>query len=192
MGPPDNTLPTHQTRRMILASFLNPRGHKTAYGEHPVVSVDHGWPEPHLIARPNDAIGAAIIAYAKKWKGHPDFPESPFDTRRGEIFLRDLGQPEAPTDEVPKYRVKTPAAFVGCVLYTKGQEISSPAWPKNLWELEPMNESAERVVRYVIKFGAGRNFIRPPYEAGKLHLENPALFGRPESAHQPRWAGSAA
>ena len=60
-----------------MPSFINPRDHKNALGEYPSVDVPDGWPEPHLIARPNDVLGQAIIDYAAKWKGHEKFPPSP-------------------------------------------------------------------------------------------------------------------
>jgi hypothetical protein len=172
-----------------MATFLNPRGHKTPLGEFPTVSVDKGWPDAHLIAR--DQLGEAIIAYAKKWKDHPDFPESPWDTRRGEIFLRDLDEPEAPDDEVPKYRVKAATAFVGCALYAQGAVVAFSGWPSNMSDLEPANESAERVFSYATRYGPGRKLTAPPYSGGKLHFENPALWGVPESP-RPRWAGNSA
>ena len=174
-----------------MPSFLNPRGIRNAMGEYPTVSVDDSWPDPHLIARPNDALGQAIIAYAKKWSAHPDFPPSPWDSRRGKIFLRDLDEPEAPDDEVPKYRVKAATAFVGCVLLARGSVGAFEGWPTNMSDLEPANESAERVFSYATRYGPGRRLMEPPYSAGKLHFENPALFGKPESA-TPRWAGNSA
>jgi hypothetical protein len=163
-----------------MASFLNPRGHKTAFGEYPTVSVDHGWPDSHLIARPRDPTGEAIIAYAKKWKDHPDFPESPWDTRRGKIYLPDLDQPRADKDPIPLYRLKA-VGVLNSTLYPAGAEIDSPAWPTNPSQLEPVNEGARLVLNYMAKFGAGRNLTTPPYSAGTLHFENPALFGTPQN-----------
>ena len=128
--------------------FLNFRGHKTATGEFPTVS-DPGWPAPGLVARKNDTLGAAILAYRDKFQNHPDFPpDGPWDFRRGEISLRDLDKPEPPRDEVPRYRIKVPTAFVGCVIYEKDQVVPFEGWPSNTTDLEPANESAERVFRY--------------------------------------------
>jgi hypothetical protein len=172
--------------------FLNPRGFKDAMGQHPYVSVD-GWPDPHLIARPNDALGQAIIDYAKKWKDHPDFPESPWDPRRGEIFLRDLDEPEAPPDDAqPLYRVVAPTAFIGPALYARGAVAALHGWPLNLSDIEPANESARRVVSYKTRYGLGRRMMEPPYAAGRLHFENPALWGIPLNATHTGTLGNAA
>jgi hypothetical protein len=169
--------------------FLDPKGHKTALGEYPSVSGP-GWPAPGLIARPNDALGAAIIAYFQKFKDHPDFPDSPWCARRGEIFLRDLDEPEPPRDEAPKYRVKMPTAFVGCTQYLQGDVVPFDGWIANMWALEPVNESAERVVRYVTRYGAGRTLQGQPYSAGKLNFENPELWGNPQNAtHRGSFGG---
>src|SRR4051812_12207219 len=54
-----------QTRRTPVSKFLNPN-RCTPFHEPEEVIVD-GWPEPHLVARDGDTIGAAIIAYAAKW-----------------------------------------------------------------------------------------------------------------------------
>jgi hypothetical protein len=164
-----------------MASFLNPKGLKNALGEFPTVSVDTGWPEPHLIARPRDEIGEAIIAYAKKWGAHPDFPESPWDTRRGEIYLPDLDQPRAETDPMPRYRLKEDA-FLGPSLYSKGQEVDYAGWPVRPFTLEAMNESAELVLRYMTRVAPGRTLPGSPHECGVLVLPNPALlFGTPQN-----------
>jgi hypothetical protein len=175
-----------------MPSFLNPRGFKNAMGEYPTVSVDDGWPDPHLIARPNDALGQAILDYAKKFGSHPDFPPSPWDPRRGEIFLRDLDEPEDPRDEVPKYRVKAATAFIGASLYARGAVAALHGWPLNLADLEPENESARRVAAYLSRYGLGRRLMDPPYSAGKLQFENPALWGVPLNATHSGTLGSAA
>jgi hypothetical protein len=171
--------------------FLNPRGFKNALGEYPSVDVPSGWPAGHLIARPNDKLGQQIIDYVVRWKNHPAFPPSPWDDRRGEIFLRDLDEPEAPDDEEPLYRVKAPTAFVGCTLYAQGALVPFSGWVKNMSAVEPANESARRVFSYATSYGPGRNLTAPPYQAGRLHFENPALFGSPQSA-TPRWVGNSA
>jgi hypothetical protein len=174
-----------------MASFLNPRGFKNALGEFPTVSVDHGWPEPHLLARPNDKLGQQIIDYAKRYRSHPDFPESPWDARRGEIYLPDLDQPRPDTDPVPRYQLKEDA-FLGPSLYSKGAELNYPGWPARSATLEPMNESAERVLDYVARIGPGRTLPGMPHDGFVLNLPNPALlWGAPESA-TPRWAGNSA
>jgi hypothetical protein len=174
-----------------MPSFLNPRGFKNAMGEYPTVSVDDSWPDRHLIARPNDALGQAIIDYAAKWRDHPNFPASPWDTRHGKIHLRDLDEPEDPRDEVPKYRVKAATAFVGCVLLARDSVAAFEGWPSNMSDLEPANESARRVASYAAKYGPGRKLMEPPYAGDRLHFENPALWGIPESP-RPRWASNPA
>jgi len=133
--------------------FVNPRGHLSPFGEKPTIAVNTGWPEKHLLARPNDALGQAILDYRDKWQHHKDFPvEGPWDSRRGEIFLRDLDEPEAEFDEVPRYRVKPAAAFIGCVLFTQGQISSFQGYPANPSELEPENESARRVLSFMMRY----------------------------------------
>jgi hypothetical protein len=177
---------------MTMPSFLNPRGFKNAMGEYPTVSVDDGWPQPHLLARPNDELGQAIINYVSRWKDHPDFPPSPWDSRRGEIFLRDLDEPEADSDEAPKYRVKAATAFIGPSLYARGAVAVLHGWPLNMADLEPENESARRVVSYKTRYGLGRRMMEPPYAAGRLQFENPALWGVPLNATHVGTFGSAA
>jgi hypothetical protein len=176
-----------------MPSFQNSRGFKNAMGEYPTVSVDDGWPDPHLIARPNDVLGQQIIDYAKRYRLHPNFPDSPWDTRRGEIFLRDLDEPEAPRDEVPKYRVKAATAFVGPLLYARGAVVAFHFWPSNMSDLEPANESAERVFSYATRYGPGRKLMAPPYSAGQLFFENPALWGTPQNyTHRGTFGADAA
>jgi hypothetical protein len=163
-----------------MATFLNPRGHKTPYGEFPTVSVDDGWPAGHLIARPNDKLGQAIIDYAKRWRSHPDFPESPWDDRRGEIFLRDLDKPRPATDEQPRYRLKDFGA-VGGTVYAAGSELNFPGWPTRPSLLEPINESAERVIAYMIST-AGRPLpAAMPHNGFQLNLPSPGLDGVPQN-----------
>jgi hypothetical protein len=169
--------------------FIDPKGHKTALGEFPTVSGPE-WPRPGLIARANDALGAAIIAYAEKHRADSRLPESPWDPRRGEIFLRDLDEPEPPRDEVPKYRVKTPTIFIGCAQYLQNDVVPFDGWIANMWAVEAANESAARVMRYASRYGAGRTLQRPPYSGGKLNFENPELWGKPQSAtHRGHFGG---
>jgi hypothetical protein len=172
----------------MMASFLNPKGLKTALGQFPEVSVDDSFPEPGLIARPNDAIGAAILAYAAAFSDHPNFPPSPWDTRRGDIYLPDLDQPRASTDPIPRWRLKE-AAFLGCNLYHAGQEVNFPGWPVNPHTLEPVNESAKLVLSYMTRHG-GHKLPSMPHEAGVLNLPNPATtFGSPLSPRLSRSIG---
>ncbi|MCK1706122.1 hypothetical protein IVA86_33155 [Bradyrhizobium sp. 146] len=164
-----------------MASFLNPRGRKNPTGEYPTVSVDDGWPEAHFVARPNDALGQAIIDFAKKWSAHPGFPASPWDPRVGDISLTPPDLPRAAGDPVPTYRLKEDA-FLGPNLYSKGQDISHAGWPVRPHTLEPMNESASRVLSYMTRYGAGRTLPGMPYTAGVLNLPNPATtFGTPQN-----------
>jgi hypothetical protein len=167
---------------MILPVFLDPTRHKNAFGEYQTVDVPDSWPAPHHRPRERDTLGEKIVAYAAQHRNHPNFPSSPWSTRHGEIFLPDLDEPEELHDEMPKYRVKDAAAFIGCVMYTEGQIVPFAGWPANMSALEPANQSAERVVRYAIKYGAGRNLVGQPWSAGRLHFENPALAGKPEPA----------
>lgn len=165
-----------------MPSFLNPRGHKTATGEFPTVSVDDGWPDAHLTARRNDALGQAIIDFAKTWSEHPDFPESPWDPRVGDISLVAPDQPRAATDPMPRYLLKEDG-FVGCNLYMVGQQINFAGWPVRPHTLEPMNESARLVLSYMTRHGAGRTLPGMPHtSAGVLNLPNPATaFGTPQN-----------
>jgi hypothetical protein len=166
------------------------RTNRTPLGPQEIV-IDVGWPSEDLVARPGDAIGAAILEYVSKFKNHAAFPaDGPWSSRRGEIFLRDLSEPEAPDDEQPKYRVVAPTAFVGATLYAQGDVVPFAGYPANMSALEPANDSAQRVFSYANRC-AGRNLTGQPWSAGRLHFENPALFGKPESA-RPRWAGNSA
>jgi hypothetical protein len=164
-----------------MATFLNPRAMKTAYGEYPTVDVPEGWPAPHLIARKNDELGEQIIAYAKRWKDHSDFPPSPWDTRTGTISLIPPDQPRPETDPVPLYRLKEDA-FLGALLYLKGDEVPFAGWPIRAFTVEAMNESAKRVLSYQTRYGAGRTLPGQPHQAGVLNLPNPATtFGTPQN-----------
>ncbi|MGY4409125.1 hypothetical protein ACVWW4_000861 [Bradyrhizobium sp. LB7.1] len=173
-------------------NFLNPN-RKTPFGEPEEVVCDT-WPEAHLIARDGDTIGAAIIAYAAKWKDHKDFPAAPWDPRRGEIHLRDLDAREEAADEPPRYRLKA-TGFIGGVLYDPGAEVQWDHWLNRnnanlISNLEPLNESARRIVRYTQKFLVGRNMPGQPYSLGKLNMPNPALFGKPEPiTHRGQFGG---
>jgi hypothetical protein len=165
-----------------MATFLNPHGRKTSLGEMSPVSVDAGWPDAHLVARPNDAIGAAILAYHDKWQHHRNFPTNPWDERQGDIYLPDLdGEPRPETDPVPRYRLREDA-FLGCNLFMTGQEVSFAGWPVRPHTLVAINASAERVLSYQSRYGAGRTLPGMPHTAGKLNLPNPATtFGNPQN-----------
>jgi hypothetical protein len=182
--------PATKKGNIPMPVFHNP-AKRTVTGDFESVVIDFGWPPEGLVARPNDPTGAAILDYVAKFKNHKDFPDSSWSSRHGEIFLRDLDEPEAPDDEQPRYRVVAATAFIGCTLYARGDVVPFSGWPSNMAALEPANISAERVIRYATKYGAGRNLVGQPWSAGKLHLESPATFGRPESA-RPRWAGNSA
>jgi hypothetical protein len=162
-----------------MASFLDPTKHKTPLGEFPTVSID-GWPDEHLIARPNDTLGQRIIDYAKMWGSHPDFPESPWDPRVGNINLVPPDQSRPATDPMPRYRLKEDA-FLGPALYSKGQELDYAGWPVRPSTLEAMNESAERVLNYMTRFGAGRTLPGMPHANGVLNLPSPSAFGTPQN-----------
>ena len=168
--------------------FLDTSKHKTAFGDFPEVSVD-GWPEAHHAARPNDAIGAEIIAYAVRWRDHPNLPEAPFDRRTGRINLVPPDEPRAPTDEVPRYRLKE-TGFVGCNLYLAGQETAFPGWPVHPYNLEAVNESGRLVLDYMRTYGAGQKLPGAPHHDNKLDFPNPALRGSPITPTL-RWSGSA-
>jgi len=173
-----------------MPSFINPRGHKNVLGEYPSVDVPDGWPEPHLIARPRDAIGEAIISFANLYRDHPNLQESPWDPRTGTINLVPPDEPRAATDEIPRYRLKE-TAFVGCNLFNAGQETSFPGWPVNPGTLEAENESARLVLSFMERYGAGQKLPGMPHQSGRLNFPNPALRGSPISPSL-RWAGAAA
>jgi hypothetical protein len=172
-----------------MPAFLNPRGHKTALGEYPSVDVPDGWPEPHLIARPRDEIGAAIISYRDRWQDRENFPASFWDDRTGTISLIPPDQPRPATDEIPRWRLRE-TGFVGCNLFLASQTTSFPGWPINPWTLEAVNTSAELVLAYIEKYGAGQKLAGLPHQSGRLNFPNPALRGSPISPTL-RWAGAA-
>jgi hypothetical protein len=165
-----------------MATFLDPTKHKTPLGEYPTVSVDDSWPDPGLLARKNDELGQRILDYAAKWKDHPNFPPSPWDDRTGTISLIPPDQPRPETDPMPRYRLREDA-FLGPSLYSKGQEVPFAGWPVRPFTLEPMNESAERVLSYMTRYGAGRTLPGQPHAAeGVLSFPNPATtFGTPQN-----------
>jgi hypothetical protein len=172
-----------------MPTFLDPTKHKTPLGEYPEVSIDTGFPEPHLIARDRDELGQSIIDFANKWRGHPKLQESPWDDRVGRINLVDPTEPRPATDEVPKYRVVEAAAFIGSVLYLKDQVVPFAGWVVNPWAVEAVNESAELVLAYQSRYGTNRKLSGQPHQSGRLFFHNPALEGSPVSPVM-RWAGA--
>jgi hypothetical protein len=162
-----------------MATFLDTTKHKTPLGEYPTVDVPDSWPEPHLTARPRDTLGEKIIAYAAKWRDHPNFPPSHWDDRTGTISLIPPNRPRPDTDPIPRYRMKEDA-FLGPNLYSKGQEIDHAGWPARPSTLEPMNESAERVLDYMARCAPGRTLPGMPHTGGVLSLPSPALQGAPQ------------
>lgn len=152
---------------------------------------DDAWPEDHWVARPGDEIGAAIIAYRDQWMEHPDFPPSPWDDRTGRINLVPPDVVRPATDDVPRYRVRVAAAFVGANLYTAGQEVPYPSWPDHPHQLEAANPSAQLVLDYMNRYAAGQKLAGLVHKSGRLHFPNPALRGSPISPTL-RWAGAAA
>jgi hypothetical protein len=71
---------------------------------------------------------------------------------------------------------------LGPSLYLKGQEVPWAGWTGQPHTLEALNESAERVLSYQTRFGAGRTLPGMPHEAGVLNLPNPATtFGAPQN-----------
>jgi len=173
-----------------MPTFLDPTKHKTPFGTYPEISVDTGWPEQHHVARPRDAIGEAIISYRDRWQDHENFPASPWSPRHGEIHLPNLDAQQPETDPVPLYRLNE-AAFVGPVLYEKNHLAPYAGWPAHPFTLEPVNYSAERVLRFMTRFGAGQKLPGMPHQSGRLNFPNPALRGSPISPTL-RWAGAAA
>jgi hypothetical protein len=173
-----------------LPTFLDPTKRKTLFGTYPEISVDTGWPEPHLIARPRDEIGESIIAFANLYRDHPNLQESPWDPRTGRINLIPPDQARAATDEIPRYRLKE-TAFVGCNLFNAGQETSFQGWPVNPGTLEAENESARLVLSFMERYGTGQKLPGMPHQSGRLNFPNPALRGSPISPTL-RWAGAAA
>jgi hypothetical protein len=167
--------------KCTMATFLNPRGHKTPLGEFPTVSVDDGWPDRGLVARPGDQIGEAILAYQKKWSGHAAFPDSPWDARRGEIYLPDdLDKPRPASDAIPRYKLREFGAL-GPGVYAKGAEVDYPGWPRNPSLLEPMNESAKHVLSYMASTAGRPVPAMMPHSGGVLNLPSPGLDGVPQN-----------
>jgi hypothetical protein len=173
-----------------MPTFLDPTKHKTPFGTYPEISVDTGWPEPHLIARPRDEIGESIIAFANLYRDHPNLQESPWDPRTGTINLVPPDEPRPATDPIPRYRLRS-TGFVGCNLFLAGQTASFPGYPIDPFNLEAVNPSAALVLTFMEKYGAGQKLAGQPYQSGRLNFPNPALRGSPISPTL-RWAGAAA
>jgi hypothetical protein len=173
-----------------MPTFLDPTKHKTPLGEYPEIDLPEGWPAPHLIARPRDEIGESIIAFANLYRDHPNLQESPWDPRTGTINLVPPDESRPATDPIPRYRLKE-TTFVGCVLYTAGSETDCPGWIVNPATVEAVNVSAELVLSFQSRYGAGQKLAGSPYQSGRLNFPNPALRGSPISPTL-RWAGAAA
>jgi hypothetical protein len=168
---------------------------RSVYGGPAEVTVDDGWPGPDLIARPNDNIGAAIIAYAAKFKDHPDFPASPYSERHGEIFLPDLDQPQPPHDERPRYRLKDTGA-INSMSAPAGFEFDFDYWPPQgqIWNYVPVNDSARRVHKYRTRYGNRRVLPGQPYDRERrvLVLPREDKLNRVEYENPPFGARGAA
>jgi hypothetical protein len=157
-----------------MATFLDPTKHKTPLGGYPEVSVDHGWPDAHLIPRKNDPVGASIVAFIAKWRGHPNLADGPWDPRTGTISLVPPDQPRPDTDPIPRYRLREFGA-VGPNVYAAGAELDFSGWPRNPSLLEPMNTSAELVLSYMARC-AGRPLpAMMPHANAVLNLPSPGL-----------------
>src|SRR4051794_21538314 len=111
--------------------FINPLGHRDPFGKLPEVTVDFGWPEPHLIARPGDTQGEAIIEFANQYRDHPEVQSGPWDDRTGTINLIRPNEKRPATDEVPRWKLKL-AGYVGAALYPAGALLEHPHWPQSL------------------------------------------------------------
>jgi hypothetical protein len=170
--------------------FLDQTRRQPVFGTPVEVVIDDGWPEPHHIARPRDELGQSIIDFANLYRGHPNLAPSPWDPRTGRIHLFPPDEVRPETDEVPKYRVRVPAAFIGPNLFSAGMVASFAGWPVEPFNLEPVNESARLVLDYQARFGTNRKLSGQPHQSGRLHFENPALAGSPISPVM-RWAGAA-
>jgi hypothetical protein len=172
-------------RRLTLATFLDPTKHRTPYLEFPSVSTE-SWPEPHWIARKNDPVGASIVAFIAKWRGHPGLADGPWDPRTGTINLVPPDQPRPETDPVPKYRLREFGAL-GASVYAKGAEVNFAGWPARPSLLEPVNESAERVMDYMARC-AGRPLpASMPHSGAVLNLPSPGRDDQPLNyAHRDR------
>jgi hypothetical protein len=161
---------------MTMPVFLDPTRRQPVFGTPVEIDLPEGWPDPERhVARPRDELGEKIILYAKANGARPDFPASPWDSRRGEIHLPDLDQPRPATDEVPKYRVADIAAFIGCVMYTKDQVVPFAGWPSAPYAVAAENESTRLVLEYMTKFSSGQKLTGMPYQNGQLFFPNPAL-----------------
>ena len=137
-----------------------------------------GWPEPHWIARKNDPVGASIVAFIAKWRGHPGLADGPWDPRVGTINLVPPDQPRPETDEIPKYRMKEFGAL-GPGVYDKGAELNYAGYPRNPSNLEAVNTSASLVLGYMAR-SAGRPLPGTmPHANGVLHLPSPGLDSTP-------------
>jgi hypothetical protein len=169
--------------------FLDTTCGRDITGEFTKVTIDAGWPDAHLTARPGDEIGQSIIDFAKLHRDHPKFPASPWDDRRGEIHLPNLDAPRAPTDEIPRYRLRETAVF-NAVIYAAGAEVSSPSWPDKPGILEAVNESGKLVLSYMMRHAAGQKLSGLVLKDGQLFFPNPAARGSPISPTL-RWAGAA-
>jgi hypothetical protein len=180
-GPPDERQAgKFNQRRTQVATFLDRTKHKTPYGEYPEVSTE-AWPEQHLIARPRDDLGHSIVEFARLHRRHPNFPASPWSDRHGKIYLSpDLDEPEPEFDAVPRYRLKEFGALGACV-YAKGAEVNFLGWPARPSLLEPVNESAERVMGYMARC-AGRPLPGTmPHSGGVLNLPSPGRDDVPQN-----------
>ena len=170
--------------------FLDPTHRQPVFGTPVEIVIDTGWPEPHHVARDRDETGRKIVEFISRWRGHPNLQESPFDPRTGMINLVDPILPRPETDEVPRYRVKSAAAFIGPNLFASGSTASFPGWPVEPFNLEPMNTSAKLVLAYQTKYGTNRKLSGQPHQSGRLSFPNPALENSSVSPVM-RWAGAA-
>jgi hypothetical protein len=169
--------------------FLDPTRRQPVFGTPVEVVIDTGWPEPHHVARPRDELGQSIIDFANKWRGHPNLQDGPWDSRTGTINLLPPDEPRPDSDPVPRYRVKSAAAFIGCNLFLSGQVASFAGWPVEPFNLAAENESARLVLDYQSRFGTNRKLSGQPHQSGRLNFPNPALEGSPVSPVM-RWAGA--
>jgi hypothetical protein len=166
-----------------MSVYLDKLKHRTAYGSHPEVSVD-SWPDPERHgARPGDQIGAAILAYVVANSGHENFPASPWSDRHGDIHLPDnLDEPPPEADPLPRWRLLEPA-FLGPVLYSKGDEVNFPGWPIHPWAVEPVNSSAEKVLSYQTRFGSNRKLAGLAHSGRRLNLPDPSSHVHQSERH---------
>lgn len=170
--------------------FLDPTRRQPVFGTPVEVVIDAGWPAPHHIARDRDETGQDIVEFISRWRDHPNLQESPFDPRTGTVNLVDPTEVRPELDEVPRYRVKSAAAFIGCNLFLSGQVASFAGWPISPFDLTAENESARLVLDYQSRFGTNRKLSGAPHSGGQLRFPNPALQGSPITA-VPRWSGAA-